>query len=76
MCIRDRSATPEHVQKTGLSFYEIKLGKGQTVIFTASELKNTELKIEPNPVSEANRNLFGLSERTERLPGHNFYDKR
>ena len=69
------TATPEQVRKNDQGFYEVKLSKGASVIFTPNELKNTELKIEPIPVSEANRNLFGLSEKTKRLPSHKFYGK-
>ena len=69
------TATPEQVRKNDQGFYEVKLSKGASVIFTPNDLKNTKLKIEPIPVSEANRNLFGLSEKTKRLPSHKFYGK-
>ena len=55
------------------SMYEITLNKGDRVTFTLVELDEADLTIEPIPVSEANRNLFGLSEKTSRLPGHAFY---
>jgi len=74
--INGATVTPEQVRKNEQGFYEIKLSKGELVIFTPNELKNTELTIEPIPVSEANRNLFGMSKKTERLPGHKFYDKQ
>ena len=56
--------------------YEIDLKKGETAIFTSTELAKTDLTICAIPVSEANRNLFGYSKRTERLPGHNYYKNK
>ena len=70
------AATSEQAQKNDQGFYEIKLSKGASVVFTPNDLKNTKLKIEPIPVNEANRNLFGLNKKTQRLPGHKFYDKK
>ena len=56
--------------------YEIDLKKGETAIFTSTELAKTDLTICAIPVSEANRNLFGYSKRTEKLPGHNYYKNK
>ena len=53
--------------------YEIALKKGDSVTFTPIKLENVDLSIAPIPVSEANRNLFGLNEKTTRLPGHKHY---
>ena len=69
-------ATPEQVRKNDTGFCEVQLSEGQTVIFTPIELKDTKLKIEPIPVSELNRNQFGLNKKTERLPGHKHYYKQ
>jgi hypothetical protein len=56
--------------------YQIALKKGGSVIFTAAPLEDTDLNIQPIPVSEAESNLFGLSKKTERLPGHQHYYKK
>ena len=63
------------VQAAAGGFSQIKLGKGDTVIFTSVKLKNADLGIEPLPVKEADRHLFGLNDKTLRLPGHNYYHK-
>ena len=71
--INGTAASKEQARRTDQSYYEIKLAKGETATFTPVELEKTDLKVEPIPVSEADRNLFGLSKKTERLPGHAFY---
>jgi len=63
------------VTKT-INGYSIDLKKGDIAMFTAIPLHKTDLTIEAIPVSKDNRNLFGFSHKTERLPGHNFYKKR
>ncbi|MGB1127420.1 MAG: discoidin domain-containing protein [Opitutales bacterium] len=63
------------VQAAAGGFSHIKLDKGDTVIFTSVKLKNADLRIEPLPVKEADRHLFGLNDKTLRLPGHNYYHK-
>ncbi len=46
-------------------------------LLTADEFPHpTSLRIAPVSVGEANRNLFGLSEKTSRLPGHAFYNRQ
>jgi len=56
-------------------FYEIALKQGDRAILSASDLAESDLSILPIPVSESERNLFGLSKKTERLPGHtNYFD--
>ena len=57
--------------KSGM--YEITLNIGDRVTFTPVDLDEADLTIEPIPVSKAIRNLFGLSDKTSRLPGHAFY---
>ena len=74
--IDQKLATSEQVRKDDTGFYEVQLSEGQTVIFTPIELKDTKLEIEPIPVSESNRNQFGLNKKTERLPGHKHYYKQ
>ncbi len=71
--IDGRVVTSGKVREIDEGLYEIKLSKGETAILTPVDLKSTDLQIEPIPVSESNRNLFGLSKKTERLPGHKFY---
>ena len=55
--------------------YEVPLKKGETVIFVPAALGQVDLTIKPIPVAEADRNLFGLNEKTTRLPGHQHYYK-
>ncbi len=68
-------STSERIKKDNNGFYTIDLKKGETVIFTAALLEETDLSIAAIPVSNEKRNLFGFSKKTERLPGHNFYSK-
>lgn len=63
------------IHKTEQGFYEIDLRKGETATFTPVALEKADLRIEAIPVSKADSNLFGLSEKTTRLPGHHFYFK-
>ena len=53
--------------------YEVPLLKEQSVVFAAGDLQADDFKIQANPVSEKNRNLFGLNQKTTRLPGHQHY---
>ncbi len=46
------------------------------VMFCRRPSEETDFEIVPIPVDEAERNLFGLSDRTERLPGHDHYYKK
>ncbi|CAA6677726.1 MULTISPECIES: glycosyl hydrolase family 95 catalytic domain-containing protein [unclassified Lentimonas] len=66
-------ATDAQVAVLSEGFYEIALKKGDRAIFSTRALADTDLSIQPLPVSEAERNLFGLSKKTERLPGHANY---
>ncbi|TWU55868.1 glycosyl hydrolase family 95 catalytic domain-containing protein [Rubripirellula reticaptiva] len=55
--------------------YEVPLKKGQSVTFAPVALGQVDLTIKPIPVAESDRNLFGLNEKTTRLPGHQHYYK-
>ncbi|MDF7806338.1 hypothetical protein P4E94_02740 [Pontiellaceae bacterium B12219] len=55
---------------------ELSLKKGDVAIFTPVALEETDLNIQPVPVRAEDQNLFGLSEKTKRLPGHqNYYNE-
>jgi len=70
------AAKKKQVRQGENGMYEIAINKGDRVTFTPVALDKADLTIEPIPVSEAGRNLFGLSEKTTRLPGHKFYYKK
>lgn len=53
-------AREDEVIAEGEGRYEILLEKGDTVLFTAIEIEKMDFSIEPVPMSEADRNLFGL----------------
>jgi alpha-L-fucosidase 2 len=61
------------VQVNTAGLITINVKKGETVVLTPNALKKTDLVIEAIPVKEADKNLFGFSKKTERLPGHNYY---
>ena len=64
------------VSKRDDGFYELTLKGGDCAILTPVDLDEADLTIEPIPVSKANRNRFGLSDKTSRLPGHQHYYKK
>lgn len=66
-------ATGLRVRKNIQGFYEIDLKKGDTAILTPVALADTDLRIDAIPVRAADCNLFGLNEKTIRLPGDHFY---
>lgn len=66
-------ATDAQLESLSEGFYELALKKGDIAIISTRDLADADLSIQPLPVSEAERNLFGLSEKTERLPGHANY---
>ncbi|WP_231617687.1 glycosyl hydrolase family 95 catalytic domain-containing protein [Novipirellula aureliae] len=53
--------------------YQVPLKEGQTVTFVPDALGQVDFAIQPIPVAEADRNLFGLNAKTTRLPGHQHY---
>ncbi len=63
------------VRRTATGFYEIDLKKGEIATLCPVPLDQVDLTVAPILVSEADRNLFGLNKKTERLPGHAFYYK-
>jgi alpha-L-fucosidase 2 len=67
------AATEDQRSLTRDGVYKIELRKDDNVIFCHTSLEETDLHIESIPVSEEDRNLFGYSKKTERLPGHQHY---
>ena len=76
IAINGKKADPSKVHETELGFYHIDLKKGETATLSPAPLEPQELAIKPIKVTEENRNLFGLSDKTRRLPGHSFYFKK
>ena len=68
-------ATSDQVHQTANGFREINLSKGDSVILSRNTIEKTDLQIKAIPVKDTHRNLFGLSQKTLRLPGHRFYFK-
>jgi hypothetical protein len=68
-------ATTEQFKVLSDGFYEIKLKQGDVAIMSLRDCADMDLSIQPLPVPAAERNLFGLSQKTERLPGHSYYFK-
>lgn len=63
----------ERVRNSEKGRYEVKLAKGETVIFTPLALNKTDLSIDAVEMGMDHHHLFGLSKKTERLPGHKHY---
>lgn len=73
--INGSAANAKQVRETTNGFYEISINKGDHVILSRTSLGNTDLTIKAIPVDKANHNLFGLHDKTLRLPGYHFYFK-
>ena len=71
--INGKKAKRGAVEETDDGFYKVALKAGDTATFTPVALKYADLSIAPIPVSAANRNAFGLNDKTTRLPSHQFY---
>lgn len=60
--------------KEMLWIYRSRLPLGHFNLESKGKITGVDLRsIKPIAVSDADRNLFGLSEKTKRLPGHQYY---
>ena len=57
-------------------FYTIDLKKGECAVFSARPLKKTDFAIRPITIKEKDKNKFGYSNKTKRLPGHKYYGNK
>ncbi|SMP69354.1 hypothetical protein SAMN06265222_11211 [Neorhodopirellula lusitana] len=73
--INGNPSSAENVKQTEAGFYTVSLAAGDTATFTRQNLEDTDLSVSPIPISESDSNLFGLSKKTLRLPGHQYYFK-
>jgi hypothetical protein len=72
--IRGQEVTESNlISKKGNSYYEIAITKGESLTITSLPLKDVDMTIEAIPVADEDKNLFGLNEKTTRLPGYNYY---
>ncbi|UXX79839.1 hypothetical protein N7E81_01805 [Reichenbachiella carrageenanivorans] len=55
--------------------FSVDLKIGETVVFSSTTLRDADLTIRAIPLDDHDKNLFGFSEKTARLPGHQFYKK-
>ncbi|VGO12216.1 hypothetical protein PDESU_00767 [Pontiella desulfatans] len=74
--IDGQPAKKQQVRVLGDGLFQIALQQGERVIFTPVSLEKTDLNIQPIAVDASGHNLFGLSEKTGRLPGHQHYYKK
>ena len=56
--------------------YEIDLKQGEVLLMTGAPLNEIDLNIETKKRPYDQQHLFGLSDKTLRLPGHKFYYKK
>lgn len=54
-------------------FYTIDLKKGECAVFSVLPLDKIDFAVRPIDIKEKDKNGFGYSDRTKRLPGHKFY---
>ncbi|MGJ8672915.1 glycosyl hydrolase family 95 catalytic domain-containing protein [Rubritalea sp.] len=74
--IDGKTATPAQILENQDGMYHLDLKKGQVAVFSAKDIKDLNMSVQPIPISEAQHNLFGLSEKTKRLPGHKQYYRK
>ncbi|MBU2877945.1 MULTISPECIES: glycosyl hydrolase family 95 catalytic domain-containing protein [Aliiglaciecola] len=74
--IQGKLANETQAFRDDSGFYQIKLSKGERAILTKANIENTALSIKPTPINPEEWNMFGLNEKTKRLPGHHYYYKR
>ena len=71
--INGRRAKGDEIRDAGDGMYEIELERGDVATLTPVDLEDADLVIQPIAVGEEGRNLFGLNEKTTRLPGYDHY---
>ncbi|OUS72894.1 hypothetical protein B5G52_06840 [Pseudoalteromonas sp. A601] len=54
-------------------FFHIELAKGERVLFMSPHISQKDLFISSQDIEKSQQNLFGLSEKTKRLPSHTYY---
>lgn len=65
--------SPIYIKAEEDGSYKLPLKKGETATFTPVALAQTDLSIQPISIDESGRNLFGLNDKTTRLPGYDHY---
>ncbi|MFY8327632.1 glycosyl hydrolase family 95 catalytic domain-containing protein [Pseudoalteromonas sp. ZZD1] len=66
-------ADPALLKKAQNGFLHIELAKGQRVLLMSPHISQRDLFINSQDIEKSKQNLFGLSEKTTRLPSHTFY---
>ncbi len=61
------------VKKDDKGFFHIELAKDERVLFMAPQITQSDLFITSSDIEKSQQHLFGLSEKTTRLPSHQFY---
>jgi hypothetical protein len=61
------------VRKDENGFFHIELAKGERALFTLPHISQGDLFINSQDIEKSQQNLFGLSEKTTRLPSHTYY---
>lgn len=74
--IDGQPAAEGRVARSDDGVYTLDLKAGETATFTPGPLAEADLQIEPLPVGEDGAHLFGLSAKTQRMPGHQHYYKK
>lgn len=54
-------------------FFHLNLTKGKRALFIATDAIQSDLVIKPQGIEKSKQNLFGLSDKTTRLPSHQYY---
>ena len=63
------------VKKDEKGFVHVELAKGERVLFMSPNVTQKELFITSSDIEKSQQNLFGLSNKTTRLPSHSYYYK-
>jgi hypothetical protein len=69
-------AKADQAIKDSAGFYHISSVQGDVVTFTALDIAKVDLSVNPTPVKKSKQNMFGLNEKTKRLPGDGYYSSK
>lgn len=73
--INGQLADAKRIKEDGNGFYHVDLAKDERVLFMSPQASESDLVITSLNLAKSEQNLFGLNDKTTRLPSHSFYYK-
>ena len=74
--INGKLASKELFEQDKDGFFHITLSRGERVLFLDPETTESDLNISSRDIKKSDQNLFGLNDKTTRLPSHSYYYKQ